>query len=197
MYLGQIVEVGPAERILEAPGHPYTRALVAAVSEPDPRLRREHRLLVPGEIPSPKNPPAVAASIRAAPSSRTAAGSEVPLLEEAAPGVLRARATSGGRFRSRAIRGGSPGYRGHAVAMAPVGGHGHAGSGGDKIRPRVVLAGAWTAQAAVALVAFGLWGLPAAGGCRGRGRAARLCAQVQASSLRVCPASLSGVNGSH
>ncbi len=58
MYLGQLVEVGPAERIFDAPAHPYTRALLSALSEPDPRQRRAgHRLLLPGEIPSPKNPP--------------------------------------------------------------------------------------------------------------------------------------------
>jgi oligopeptide/dipeptide ABC transporter ATP-binding protein len=58
MYLGQLVEVGPTERILAAPAHPYTRALLALTPEVNPRRRRDrHRLLVPGEIPSPKNPP--------------------------------------------------------------------------------------------------------------------------------------------
>jgi ABC-type oligopeptide transport system ATPase subunit len=36
MYLGRIVEVGPVERLLTAPAHPYTRALMAANPEPDP-----------------------------------------------------------------------------------------------------------------------------------------------------------------
>src|SRR5207237_6986606 len=58
MYLGQLAELGGADRIFEAPAHPYTRALLSAVSEPIPRKdRREHRLIPPGEIPSPKNPP--------------------------------------------------------------------------------------------------------------------------------------------
>jgi peptide/nickel transport system ATP-binding protein len=58
MYLGRLVELGPTERIFEAPAHPYTQALLSAVSEPDPRQRREgRRLLLKGEIPSPKNPP--------------------------------------------------------------------------------------------------------------------------------------------
>lgn len=58
MYLGKLFEVGPTERVLDAPAHPYTHALLSAVSEPDPRQRhagRQH--LLPGEIPSPKNPP--------------------------------------------------------------------------------------------------------------------------------------------
>ena len=55
MYLGRIVEAGPAEQLLRAPAHPYTRALLAAV----PRLDGEH-ISAPragGEIPSPINPP--------------------------------------------------------------------------------------------------------------------------------------------
>ena len=58
MYLGQIVEIGPGERVLRAPAHPYTVGLLSALSEPDPsRAGRRHRLLLPGEIPSPRNPP--------------------------------------------------------------------------------------------------------------------------------------------
>ena len=58
MYLGQIVEIGPGERVLTAPAHPYTLGLLSALSEPDPsRTGRRHRLLLPGEIPSPRNPP--------------------------------------------------------------------------------------------------------------------------------------------
>jgi peptide/nickel transport system ATP-binding protein len=58
MYLGQIVEIGPGDGVLRAPAHPYTVGLLSALSEPDPsRAGRRHRLLLPGEIPSPRNPP--------------------------------------------------------------------------------------------------------------------------------------------
>ena len=57
LYLGRLVELGPVSEVLERPAHPYTRALLAAVPEPDPRLRRSRRLLAPGEIPSPRRPP--------------------------------------------------------------------------------------------------------------------------------------------
>jgi oligopeptide transport system ATP-binding protein len=50
MYLGQLVEVGPNERIVNAPRHPYTRALLAAVPEPDP-LRRKDTCEVEGDAP--------------------------------------------------------------------------------------------------------------------------------------------------
>jgi peptide/nickel transport system ATP-binding protein len=52
MYLGRIVEIGPAEEVIGNPTHPYTRALVDAI----PDLGRESRVL-PGEPASPLSPP--------------------------------------------------------------------------------------------------------------------------------------------
>ena len=56
MYLGRVVEMGPAEAIYADPKHPYTRALVAAVPEPEPDRPRDHTV-VQGDLPSPENPP--------------------------------------------------------------------------------------------------------------------------------------------
>jgi peptide/nickel transport system ATP-binding protein len=56
MYLGRIVEIGPAEQIYAAPQHPYTKALLAAIPEPDP-TRGVPRNLPRGEIPDAAVPP--------------------------------------------------------------------------------------------------------------------------------------------
>jgi len=57
MYLGHIVEVGTPEAVVETPLHPYTRALVTAVPEPDPANRLRERPVVPGEPPNPLSKP--------------------------------------------------------------------------------------------------------------------------------------------
>jgi oligopeptide/dipeptide ABC transporter ATP-binding protein len=57
MYLGRIVEIGPAAAVVGAASHPYTRALLSAVPVPEPAAHRE-RIVLAGDVPSPANPPA-------------------------------------------------------------------------------------------------------------------------------------------
>jgi len=58
MYLGRIVEMGDRDEIFQRPLHPYTRALIAAIPVPDPeREARRTPLPLPGDIPSPADPP--------------------------------------------------------------------------------------------------------------------------------------------
>jgi len=56
MYLGKIMEMGVAEKIVYEPLHPYTKALISAVPLPDPTSKRSETV-IPGEIPSPISPP--------------------------------------------------------------------------------------------------------------------------------------------
>jgi oligopeptide/dipeptide ABC transporter ATP-binding protein len=56
MYLGRIVEEGATDQLLSEPRHPYTVALLSAVPEPDPSVRRS-RIVLRGDLPSPSNPP--------------------------------------------------------------------------------------------------------------------------------------------
>jgi oligopeptide/dipeptide ABC transporter ATP-binding protein len=56
MYLGRVVETGPAEQVYDSPLHPYTRALIASIPEMD-KSATKRKATVAGEIPSPRNPP--------------------------------------------------------------------------------------------------------------------------------------------
>ncbi len=58
MYLGKVVELGPADDVYENPIHPYTVSLLSAVPIPDPRENREReQVVLEGDVPSPANPP--------------------------------------------------------------------------------------------------------------------------------------------
>ncbi|KAB1197658.1 MULTISPECIES: ABC transporter ATP-binding protein [Haloferax] len=57
MYLGNIMEIGPADEMFESPANPYTHALLSSIPEPDPTVARD-RITLRGTPPSPRDPPA-------------------------------------------------------------------------------------------------------------------------------------------
>lgn len=87
MYLGRIVELGPATELFASPLHPYTRALVSAVPVPDPDPARQRApILLPGDPPSPLHPPSGCAFHPRCPHVNDACRGGVPPLEEQRPG---------------------------------------------------------------------------------------------------------------
>ena len=57
MYLGNIVELGPAEAVFADPRHPYTVALLSSIPTTDPEGANRERIILEGSIPSPIKPP--------------------------------------------------------------------------------------------------------------------------------------------
>ena len=101
MYLGKIVELGPAAAVFDQPLHPYTQALVSAVPVPDPaREKLRQRVVLAGDPPSPLNPPSGCAFHPRCRFAVEACKATGPALEEISSGrdvaCLRARELQAG-----------------------------------------------------------------------------------------------------
>lgn len=85
MYLGKIVELTSREELFRAPLHPYTQALMSAIPIPDPKVRRQ-RIILPGDVPSPLNPPSGCRFHPRCPVAMPHCKVEVPPFAEVSPG---------------------------------------------------------------------------------------------------------------
>ena len=85
MYLGKTVELAEAKVLCRAPKHPYTQALISAVPVVDPDSKRQ-RIVLPGDVPSPINPPPGCPFHPRCPVAEARCRTEVPALREITPG---------------------------------------------------------------------------------------------------------------
>ena len=85
MYLGRLVEIGPAAEVYSRPRHPYTEALLSAVPNPVPGLKRQRRILQ-GDIPSPITPPSGCVFRTRCPVATAECARVVPPMEEVSAG---------------------------------------------------------------------------------------------------------------
>jgi oligopeptide/dipeptide ABC transporter ATP-binding protein len=85
MYLGKAVELSSREALFSDPLHPYTQALMSAIPIPDPHVRRQ-RILLPGDVPSPLNPPSGCRFHPRCPVAMEQCAAEEPSFQEVSPG---------------------------------------------------------------------------------------------------------------
>ena len=90
MYLGKIVEVGPADELCARPVHPYTEALLSALPIPDPDLARRERIVLRGDVPSPLAPPPGCRFHTRCPHATEVCRTDPPPLVEHRPGRVAA-----------------------------------------------------------------------------------------------------------
>jgi peptide/nickel transport system ATP-binding protein len=87
MYLGKLMEVADQETLYTRPQHPYTHALLSAVPIADPdRERQRERIILTGDLPSPRNPPSGCVFRTRCHKAVERCAVEVPQLREVAPG---------------------------------------------------------------------------------------------------------------
>ena len=85
MYLGRVVEMGESRALCRDPRHPYTQALISAVPVVDPQSKRA-RIMLPGDVPSPINPPAGCPFHPRCAMAEARCKTDVPALRELSPG---------------------------------------------------------------------------------------------------------------
>ena len=91
MYLGRLAETSDWQQLYDEPNHPYTQSLLSAVPTPDPDVQRaKKRILLPGDPPSPIDPPSGCRFHTRCPIAQEICRVEEPMLREVEPGHLAA-----------------------------------------------------------------------------------------------------------
>ena len=87
MYLGKLIEIGPANEVYHEPIHPYTVSLLSAVPVPDPKIARANqRIHLEGDVPSPLHMPSGCPFRTRCPHACDACAESMPELKEVKPG---------------------------------------------------------------------------------------------------------------
>ncbi len=87
MYLGKLVELADSFKLIAHNVHPYTKSLISAIPEADPKIARaSHRIPLQGDVPSPLNPPSGCRFRTRCPYADEKCAAECPEFKEVSPG---------------------------------------------------------------------------------------------------------------
>lgn len=86
MYLGNIVEIANTDELFKNPRHPYTRALMSAIPHPDPNVKKEKRMVLQGDVPTPLKKPSGCGFRTRCPIARSECALARPPMLEIGPG---------------------------------------------------------------------------------------------------------------
>ena len=85
MYLGNLMEFGPAKQVYHHPKHPYSTALLSAVPIPDPTQKNRNRIVLKGDVPTPINKPSGCSFRTRCPVVEESCAINIPTLKEGEP----------------------------------------------------------------------------------------------------------------
>jgi len=88
MYLGNIVEMGTADQVYFKPRHPYTKALISAIPQPDPRSDGSGRIVLEGDIPTPLAKPSGCGFRTRCPMAQASCAEGIPALTDRGEGHM-------------------------------------------------------------------------------------------------------------
>ena len=88
MYLGNMVEIAETDELFKNPCHPYTKALLSAIPQPDPNIKKEKRIMLEGDVPTPLNKPSGCGFRTRCPNARRECSFATPMMQEVSPGHL-------------------------------------------------------------------------------------------------------------